>query len=136
MLLDGDGVQLEGDGVQHRLNVPHEPFAFSGDMPLACTLLGTESRDFNVMARRASGTAEVRVLAALETLGACRHGVLMALQGSCEVACEDSAPGGALQFAPGQGIWWAGSPPRWRVRPIEPQACCVSVHWRPRDGCG
>ena len=136
MLLDGDGVQLEGKGVQHRLDVPHEPFAFDGDTPLACTLLGTESRDFNVMARRARGTAEVRVLAARETLDACTHGVLMALQGSCELACEDSSPGEALRFASGQGIWWAGSSPRWRVRPIEPQARCVFVNWRPREGGG
>lgn len=132
MLLDGDGVELHGDGVQHRLDVPHEPFHFAGETPMACTLLGTASRDFNVMARRAGGTAEVRMLSAAETLGHCTHGLLMALRGTCGFACDAFQAGEALQLRPGQGVWWAGSPRGAQVTPLDQQASCVSVQWRPR----
>ena len=54
MLLEGDGVRLRSaDGaIDHRLDAPHRPFAFSGDIALDCTLLGGASSDFNVMTRR------------------------------------------------------------------------------------
>ena len=70
MLLDGDGVRLfTHDGrIDHRLDVAHRPFAFSGDEAIDCTLLGGTSnaaRDnhvqellttgFDVLRRRDAG---------------------------------------------------------------------------------
>ena len=57
MLLEGDGVHLRASqtqegGIDHRLDTPLQPFAFSGDSSVQCTLLGGPSRDFNVMTRR------------------------------------------------------------------------------------
>ena len=52
MLLDGDGVHLRGEGIDHVLDARWQPFAFSGDVALGCSLLGGTSTDFNVMARR------------------------------------------------------------------------------------
>ena len=64
MLLDGAGVRLRSrDGrIDHRLDRPHAPFAFPGDVTLECELLGGASTDFNLMTRRGRLRAEVRVL--------------------------------------------------------------------------
>ncbi len=65
LLLDGDGVHLQSaGGIDHRLDEALQPFAFSGDETLDCTLLGGPSQDFNVMTRRSTLRAEVKVLRA------------------------------------------------------------------------
>ncbi|MBS0975889.1 HutD/Ves family protein, partial [Serratia rubidaea] len=58
-LLEGDGVRLVGDGIDHRLAMPGEPFAFSGDVALQAQLLGGVSQDFNIMTRRGRWRATV-----------------------------------------------------------------------------
>lgn len=64
VLLDGEGMQLNsGPGRQHRLEKPHQPYAFSGDWDTDCTLIGGPCRDFNVMVDRRRARAEVRVIA-------------------------------------------------------------------------
>ena len=98
-LLDGDGVHLQGDGVDHRLATSLAPFAFSGDAHVDCTLLGGVSSDFNVMTRRGLLRAELRVLPAAAELRAAPHGLLLAWHG------DWSANGHPL--AQGQGLWWA-----------------------------
>ncbi|CAB5681775.1 Various environmental stresses-induced protein [Delftia tsuruhatensis] len=99
MLLDGDGVHLKGDGVDHRLEQRWQPFAFSGDTALACTLLGGISTDFNVMARRGQWHARIAVVDEATTAGDCDAGLCMVLQGRW-------LADGAL-LAPGQGLWWS-----------------------------
>jgi environmental stress-induced protein Ves len=49
------------DGASHRVDAPYEPFAFSGDAATECRLLGGPVVDFNVMVRRTTMTARVRV---------------------------------------------------------------------------
>ncbi|MEO5794887.1 MAG: HutD family protein [Rhodoferax sp.] len=97
LLLDGAGVHLQGGDINHRLDTPGQPFAFSGDVALGCTLLGGASTDFNVMARRGRVRADVRILAAAEDIAA-SSGLLMVLRGSWQV--------GDARCAPGQGLWW------------------------------
>lgn len=97
MLLDGDGVHLHGEGIDHRLDVPFQPFAFSGDVPLDCTMLGVASTDFNVMARRRCAQAELRVVQAAETVTA-SAGLLMVLDGAWKMNDES--------YTQGQGAWW------------------------------
>lgn len=123
MLLDGDGVRLQGPDVDHRLDAPHQPFAFSGDVPLGCTLLGGVSADFNVMARRAHGRAQVQVLRASAELPACAFGLLLGLRGRWQA--------GDLSLAAGEGLWWAGQPLAWPLAPLSAGAALVAVHWTP-----
>ena len=52
MLLGGDGVHLTSSGWQHTLAERWQPFAFSGDEAVDCTMLGGISTDFNLMLRR------------------------------------------------------------------------------------
>jgi environmental stress-induced protein Ves len=126
MLLDGEGVRLHAaDGsIAHRLDRPHQPFAFRGDVPIDCTVLGGASSDFNVMSRRAKGTADVRVLTLAQTLDAAPAGLLMALHGRWRV--DDRS------LAAGEGLWWADTPTAWALAPRDDAAELVAVRWTPR----
>lgn len=62
VLLEGDGMMLHSeDGGEFALTTPFEPHAFSGESRIDACLLGSATRDFNVMVRRgrAKGTVEV-----------------------------------------------------------------------------
>ena len=117
LLLDGAGVHLRGGGIDHRLDTPGVPFAFSGDVALGCELLGGASTDFNVMARRGRVRAEVRMLTATETISA-PGGLLLALRGRWQL--------GDLSCAPGHGLWW-DAPVPWHATPQTASASLVAV---------
>jgi len=126
MLLDGDGVHLRAsDGsIDHRLDVPLAPFAFLGDTPLDCALLGGTSQDFNVMTRRGQLRAQVYVIRQPRTLGRCAHGLVLALRGSWVVR-----PGAGRDddLAVHQGLWWAEEPCTPAVTPASDDAVLVAV---------
>ncbi|WP_440533132.1 HutD/Ves family protein [Variovorax sp. YR566] len=108
-LLEGDGVRLfTHDGrIDHRLDVPHRPFAFSGDEAIDCTLLGGVSNDFNVMTRRGQWRAEVLVLDGVSAIDAAPHGVLLALRGEWRLNGEACREGEGLQWADAAQAWQA-----------------------------
>src|SRR5262245_29949008 len=87
VLLSGAGVRLRStDGaVDHMLDTPCEPFAFAGESAISASLIAGASSDFNVMTRRDTATADVRVLRAAARLDASRAGVLFAAQGAWSV---------------------------------------------------
>jgi len=61
-LLDGDGMRLQfAHGARYDLTKRFAPFAFRGEDSVHARLVGTPSRDFNLMLRRgaAQGTLEV-----------------------------------------------------------------------------
>ena len=118
LLRDGAGVHLQGGGIDHRLDTPGEPFAFSGDVALGCELLGGASTDFNVMVRRGRVQAEVRVLSATEDISA-DCGLLLAVRGAWLL--------GDISCAPGHGLWW-DAPAQWRATPQTEDALLVAVH--------
>ncbi|SFM27927.1 HutD family protein [Variovorax sp. OV329] len=121
MLLEGDGVRLfaaDGD-IDHQLDVAHQPFAFSGDQAIDCTLLGGASHDFNVMTRRGKWRADVQVLSHATSIDAAPHGVLLALRGAWRLndgLCRE-----------GEGRCWAGEPHAWQAVPDGPQARLAAV---------
>jgi environmental stress-induced protein Ves len=122
MLLDGDGVRLRSpDGrIDHRLDVPNRPFAFSGDESIDCTLLGGPSSDFNVMTRRGRCSAELQVIEAAANVAPCRHGLLFALRGGWTLAPAES-------IVQGQGVWWGDTPQGWNVSPATGDALLLAV---------
>ncbi|MEO6877465.1 MAG: HutD family protein, partial [Gemmatimonadaceae bacterium] len=83
-LLSGDGVQLRSaDGrVNHCLDTPLAPFAFSGDTALTATVLGGASSDFNIMTRRAAMRAEVRIVRSHDSLFEAVGGMVLAVLGT------------------------------------------------------
>ncbi|MHC8348290.1 HutD/Ves family protein [Pseudomonas sp. RT4P38] len=48
-VLQGDGMTLSVDGQATRSLLPLDPFAFSGESQVSCTLLGGPIRDFNLI---------------------------------------------------------------------------------------
>ena len=114
VLLDGDGVRLHSaGGVDHRLDKALQPFAFSGDEALDCTLLGGPSQDFNVITRRSALRAEVRVLRRRTPIAPTPSGLLLAVRGHWKL----QAGAVAKDCAAGQGLWWDGEAQGWLARP-------------------
>ncbi|AML58919.1 hypothetical protein AXX16_3223 [Serratia rubidaea] len=101
-LLEGDGVRLVGDGIDHRLVMPGEPFAFSGDVALQAQLLGGVSRDFNIMTRRGRWRATVRRQTAACELPAGQAGVWYVLRGDWRLPAD-------VRLGVRQGGWWPES---------------------------
>ena len=129
-LLDGDGVHLHSaDGqINHALDQRWQPFAFSGDVALDCTLLGGTSTDFNVMTRRDAWVAKVMVVSAEQTSKAnylTPAGLCMVLDGSW--SCAET--GDTLDS--GQGVWWTQEQ-MLTLAPQEPQARLVFVGIAPK----
>ena len=52
VLVSGAGMRLTGDAHTAELRAPFEPYAFSGDDVLSCSLIEGPVRDFNLMLRR------------------------------------------------------------------------------------
>lgn len=100
MLLDGDGVQLvsAAASIAHALQQRWQPFAFSGDAALDCSLLGGTSTDFNVMTRRGQWSAEVSIHDAAVQPGRGAAGLCLVLQGGFAQ--------GQTVLQAGQGLWW------------------------------
>jgi environmental stress-induced protein Ves len=109
MLLEGDGVQLASPAWQHTLGTRWEPFAFSGDDAVDCTLLGGTSTDFNLMLRRGVWQGRLQVLTSKPAPAA--NGLCMVLQGQWQVG-----RGGRVLTA-GQGCWWMDAAPQ-NLQPV------------------
>jgi environmental stress-induced protein Ves len=69
-VLAGDGVNLRIDAEEHRLTPASEPLRFDGSAAVHCTITGSATRDFNLMAppgcarlRRVRGVTRVNVQA-------------------------------------------------------------------------
>ena len=123
MLLDGDGVRLRSqDGaIDHRLDTPCQPFAFSGDAAIACTLLGSESSDFNVMTRRGQWWAEIQVLEQAGAITPSPHGLLLVLSGQWRLN------GGQPALLAGDGLRWTDAQQAWQAQPDSADARLVRV---------
>jgi len=121
MLLAGVGVQLHGDAIDHRLATRWQPFSFSGDEPLTCTLLeqNTPATDFNIMTRRGQWRAEVQVLGETTTLAASDAGVCLVLAGRWHINDD--------LFTPEQGVWWATPQSNLTLHPLDSNAHLVRV---------
>lgn len=124
LLLDGDGVRLQGQGIDHRLATPLAPFAFSGDVPLDCALLGGISSDLNVMTRRSQWRAEVQVVRDASTIVPCGEGLLLACGGDWQLHDGEQD----RHCAAGSGLWWSGAVQGWAARPLADAAALVVVH--------
>ena len=112
MLLGGDGVQLTSSGWQHTLAERWQPFAFSGDEAVDCTMLGGISTDFNLMLRRGVWEGALQVVRSEPPpTGA---GLCMVLQGRWQTVQAGQA---ARVLTAGQGAWWLDAAPQ-RLQPV------------------
>ena len=116
-LLEGAGVQLSSPNglIDHLLDSPGSPFAFSGDAPVHARLLGRDCHDLNVMTRRNVCQAVVSVLRAGEQISPAPAGFLFAQQGHWQLHTGAADKKEAHQFflAPQTGLWWTEDSLTW-----------------------
>ncbi|EYC49816.1 HutD [Hylemonella gracilis str. Niagara R] len=121
-LLEGAGVHLHSsDGaVDHRLDRPWVPFAFSGEAPVQGDLIAEDCHDFNVMTRRGRCRARVVVVREGGSLPHTVEGLVMALAGRWQLTSASSALSDSSGLRAGvgtdldtfwaltanQGLWW------------------------------
>ena len=124
-LLEGDGVRLftHDARIDHALDVPLQPFAFSGDEAIDCTMRGGLTTDFNVMTRRGQWRADVKVLDGASAIEPAPHGVLLALRGAWRL---NDAP-----CHEGEGLHWADATQAWQATPEGPGARLMAVRILP-----
>ena len=119
MLLAGAGVHLRGAGIDHCLDQPWQPFAFAGEVPVQCELLGGASMDFNLMLRRGAWRGDVAVVHD-RPVSASGHaaGLCLVLRGAWR------ADAGAV-LSEGQGLWWS-EPCALVMQPASSQGCALA----------
>jgi hypothetical protein len=126
VLLRGSGMLLWGaDGdLVHRLDRRHQPFRFSGDLPLDATLLGGSCTDFNVMTRRGRFRAEVTSYGGEARLPGGDAGLLLCSESEWRIEGPT-----ALELAPLQGLLWRKGRPALSVKPLRPgtESCLLLV---------
>lgn len=101
-LLEGDSVELKAARYSQRLQ-PRQPFSFAGEDEIEARLTGGVSTDFNVMTRRDTHGAEVRLLSTACSPAPQNAGAVYVLAGEW---LTDT-----LTLAPGQGVWWDSGEP-------------------------
>lgn len=129
MLIEGAGLRLQSRtaGIDHALVEPWQPYSFAGEIALECDLLGDASRDFNVMVRRNTWRADLRILRHRTTVPSSRMGLLFAAAG----AWEATGGGHRVDLRAGAAVRWGDPAPDWNLRPIPetgtPTALVVAV---------
>jgi environmental stress-induced protein Ves len=130
-LLEGEGVRLHtADGaVNHALNQPLQPFSFSGEQALDCTLLGDGAcQDFNVMVRRSFGSARVSLQGQRWNLPA--TGALLVRRGLWRVQQGDGQAF-TLDTATQDGAYWNDLSPGCVTIPLTTDALLLAVQITP-----
>jgi environmental stress-induced protein Ves len=124
VLLRGPGLHLRsGDGaVDHALVERLTPFRFTGDQPLAATLQGGPSQDFNVMTRRGAFRSEVDVhRRAVEFVGG-DVTLLLGVAGTWQVTA-----GAAHTLGPMAALLWCVPAGTLRCEPSRDAAALLAV---------
>lgn len=93
-LLRGDDVRLSAADASHQLR-PLQPWRFPGEWAIHASLRG-ESEDFNIMTRRDSWQAQVRLTTQEESS---LHGVAWVISGCWRLAGEKT-------LCAAEGLWW------------------------------
>jgi len=132
VLLRGAGMRLRSpDGrIDHALTERLAPFAFSGDIPLAATLAGGASSDFNVMTRRGVFRSELSCHRAAAELPGADVTLLLCCDGEWAVGTR-AAP---LSLGPMQALLWRAPIAAIAVAPIGNSATLLQLrlcHDRP-----
>ncbi len=127
VLLSGAGVRLRSsDGkIDHRLDEPLVPFAFSGDDAITAALIDGASSDFNVMTRRGVARAELQIVRGEQSCAESVAGVLFAARGSW--TADARAGGFTFALDANGGVWWDNEPLGWDLESRDPDAALIAV---------
>ena len=128
VLLSGEGVQLRSPdrSIERVLDEPLVPFEFAGESRIDASLIGGASSDFNIMTRRSTTRAEMKIVVVSQALAACSAGVLFAACGNWEVRSVDGAPR-VFSLGADSGVWWSGESVAWKVEPRVASDALIAV---------
>jgi len=122
LLLEGVGVRLRGEGIDHRLDEPLVPFAFAGEAAIEATLLEGPSQDLNVMTRRGVVRSDVQVARSGADVAACGGLVLLAVRGTWQGGGPEP-----LRLAAGEGAVMPEGTAGLRMETSAPDGALVAV---------
>ncbi|UCZ74480.1 HutD family protein [Dickeya zeae] len=120
-LLSGEGVDLCGEGWQHRLTL-HQPFAFTGEQAITARLCGGLSLDFNIMVERCGYRADVSVIKGTTVQTPVTDGIAYVLAGHW---CANTH-----RLAAGEGVWWRSSGVCWTPDDDNAVLLLATIHAR------
>ncbi|MCO7260420.1 HutD/Ves family protein [Dickeya zeae] len=120
-LLSGEGVDLCGEGWQHRLTL-HQPFAFTGEQAITARLCGGVSLDFNIMVARGDYQAEMTVVRGSTVQTPDTDGIAYVLAGHWRVDTH--------RLAAGEGTWWRSSGVCWTPDDDNAALLLATIHAR------
>ena len=120
-VLQGAGVELSVGTALHRLVRGDAPLHFAGDLPAACRLLDSSTRDLNLMLRRATGSMRVATDGQDWSPDATQCGLFSAVAGRCQSDAFDLA-------LPAYSLLWCDAAPR-RLRFVAEQRPAALIGW-------
>lgn len=106
VLLDGNGMLLDVDGVRTRLTQRFDSLHFPGEAAVECALLDGPTTDFNLMSRRGEVDATLRIERGptrmrLDARGGTQW-LVHVLSGDAHLACADRG----VAAAAGETLWF------------------------------
>jgi len=106
VLLDGNGMLLDADGVRTRLAQRFDTLRFPGEASVQCRLLDGPTTDFNLMTRRGEAHATLHVEPGpahtrLEARGGAPQWLVHVMSGEARIACADS-----VRATAGEPLWF------------------------------
>jgi environmental stress-induced protein Ves len=106
-VVEGAGMDLTVGGERRLVNTRYEPRHFRGDVPTDCRLLDGPVVNLNVMWRRGAGSTAPTVAVVRGRLRVCAGALVVALDGSAEVAGLTLGPYDAVQLGAEDAVLYA-----------------------------
>lgn len=129
VLLGGAGMRLADGGHEVELRTRFEPYRFSGDDAIECTLLAGPVRDFNAMVRRGAARGSVTIVRSDAELTAADFLIAYAAAGAHECSVPTRPP---FLLAANHAVLVERSAsldaPSIAIRPRDPDAVAIAVH--------
>ncbi|MEV0739844.1 HutD family protein [Streptomyces sp. NPDC050549] len=103
-VVEGAGMDLTVDGERQLVNTRYVPRDFRGDVPTGCRLLDGPVLNLNVMWRRGAGATAPTVAVVRGRLRVCAGALVLALDGTAEVAGLTLGPYDAVQLGDEEAV--------------------------------
>lgn len=95
-VIEGEGMVLTVDGIEHRVLAATGPVAFDGSATTSCRLLAGPVRDLNLMVRRGRASGSMDVIDVVMPVAVDGSALWVVVAGEVTFAGERLAPGDAV----------------------------------------
>jgi environmental stress-induced protein Ves len=131
VLLDGNGMRLDIDGIESRLAQRFDVVRFAGGAVVQCRLLDGPTTDFNLMTRRGDVDADLRVECGigqtiLDSRTGTSHWLVHVVDGSARIECANNV----ATATSGETLWLDLRDTQAREPVLEATGHCIVVRIR------